>query len=220
MAFENKFKILVVDDEPEACLLLKSLLVEIDTVELVGCVSNAEEALYLLVEHYPNLVLLDINLPGKSGIDLIHLIRKSNIDIPVVLVSAFKEYAIKAIRCQVYDFLLKPISRHDLKNVVEKYRRLNKKDLPGKLMELLNSIKEEVKIRINSQHSYILINPAEIVFCAAEEGYTTIYLTNGKTEIANTALKQIELKVKNYNFFRLGRSTLIKLLIRFHASNL
>ena len=220
MAFENKFKILVVDDEPEACLLLKSLLVEIDTVELVGCASNAEEALYLLVEHYPNLVLLDINLPGKSGIDLIHLIRKSNIDIPVVLVSAFKEYAIKAIRCQVYDFLLKPISRHDLKNVVEKYRRLNKKDLPGKLMELLNSIKEEVKIRINSQHSYILINPAEIVFCAAEEGYTTIYLTNGKTEIANTALKQIELKVKNYNFFRLGRSTLIKLLIRFHASNL
>lgn len=206
---KKDFRVLVVDDEPEARSLLSSLLSEINNVRVVGEADNAEKALYFLVEHYPNLVFLDINMPDKSGIELVQLLRKRNVDVPVVFVSAYKEYAIEAIRNEVFDFILKPIDQNELKRVIEKYQRLDKKDLPAKLMEVLNSIKEESKIRINSNHSYILINPTEIVYCEANDGYTNIYLTNGKTEISNSSLSQIENKIKNFNFYRLGRSVLI-----------
>lgn len=208
----SQFKIVIVDDEPEARSLLKSLLLEIQNVSVVGEADNAEAALYKIVEHYPNLVLMDINMPGKSGMELIELLKSRNVDVPVVLVSAHEKYAVQAIRNQIYDFLLKPISKEDLSNLVEKYRRLNKKDfLPGKLMEVLGSIKEDTKIRINSRHSYILINPSEIVYCMAEDGYTVIHLKSGKTEVSNTSLTHIESRVSKQNFHRLGRAVLINL---------
>jgi len=203
------FNVLIVDDEPEARFLLRSLLSEIKNVHVIGEADNAEKALYFLVEHYPNLVFLDINMPDKTGMELVELLRKRNVDVPVVFVSAFEEYAVEAIQNEVFDFILKPIDQNELRNIVEKYQRLDKKDLPAKLMEVLNAIKEESKIRINSNHSYILINPDEIVYCEADEGYTKIYLTNGKTEISNSSLSQIESKIKNFNFYRLGRSVLI-----------
>ena len=188
----NQFRILIVDDEPDARNLLKSLLSDINYVHVVDEADNAENALYKIVEYYPDLVFMDINMPGKSGMELIELLHSRNVDVPVVFVSAYEEYAIKAIRNQVYDFLLKPVEQENLIAIVEKYKRLNKKDLPGKLMEVLDSIKESSKIRINSRHTYVLINPDEIVYCDAEDGYTNLYLITG-------------------NYYRLGRSLLINL---------
>jgi len=205
----NFFKVLIVDDELEARYLLRSLLSSINGVSVVGEAENAEKALYLLVQHYPNLILMDINMPGKTGMELVQLIRKRNIDVPVVFISAFEEYAIKAIRNGVFEFLLKPVDRNDLGKIISKYQRLNNKDLPEKVMEMLNSIQEETKIRINSKNSYILVNPSEIVYCATEERYSNIYLSNGQTEISSTPLTQIEDKLKGFNFYRLGRSVLI-----------
>ncbi|MCF6333880.1 MAG: LytTR family DNA-binding domain-containing protein [Draconibacterium sp.] len=206
---ENNFKVLIVDDEPEARYLLRSLLSSIGNVKVVGEADNAENALYQLVEHYPNLIFMDINMPGKSGMELVKLIRKRNIDVSVVFISAFEEYAIEAIRCGVYDFLLKPVDQNELGKIICKYQRLNQKDLFAKVMEMLNSIKEEPKIRMNSKYSYILVNPNEIAYCASEEGCTNIYLTSGKIEFSNAPLTQIEAKVKNQNFCRLSRSVLI-----------
>jgi len=205
----NEFSVLIVDDEPEARSLLKSLLSEIKNVRVIGEADTAEKALYYLVEHYPQLVFLDLSMPGKSGIEFIQLLQNRNVDVSIVIVSAYKKYAVEALRNGVYDFILKPVDPNDLRRVTEKHQRLDKKSMPAKLMEVLNSIKEESKIRISSKHSYILLNPDEIVYCESNEGYTNIYLTNGKTEVSNTSLSQIENKIKNYDFFRLGRSILI-----------
>lgn len=209
MTTSNVFKVLIVDDEPEARLLLKSLLKEIHYVEVIGEAHHAKEALYLILEHYPDLVLMDINMPGKSGMELIQLIRKRNVDVPVVFVSAYKEFAVQAIKKEVYDFLLKPVDRKELKVVIDKYRRRNERDLPRRLMEVLDNIREDSKIRINSRYSYILIDPSEIVFCQTDGGYTIIYLSNGKEEVASASLSQIESMVEKWNFFKLSRSILI-----------
>ena len=209
MTVKKGFKVLIVDDESEARLLLSSLLEEIHYVQVVGEARHAEEALYLLIEHYPDLVLMDINMPGKSGMELIQLIRKRNMDVPVVFVSAHKEYAVQSIKNGVYDFLLKPIDRNDLKDVIDKYRRTNERDLQRSLLEALENIRESSKIRINSRYSYILIDPSEIVYCQTEKGYTRIYLANGKKEIASATLSQIESMVGKWNFYKLSRSILI-----------
>lgn len=203
------FNVLIVDDEPEAHFLLSSLLSEMKNVCVVGETDNTEKAVYCLVKHYPNLMFLGINMPDKTGMELVRLLRKRNVDVPVVFVSACKDYAIEAIRNEVFDYILKPIERTAFKKVIEKYQRLDKKDLPAKFMEVLHPIREDSKIRINWSYSYILINPAEIVYCQSDEEYTNIYLTNGKTEISNSSLSQIENKIKNLDFYRLGRSILI-----------
>lgn len=207
----NQFSVLVVDDEPESRNLLKKLLSEISYVTLIGEADNAESALYKIVEHYPNLVLMDINMPRKSGTQLLELLVSRHVDVPIVFVSANEKYAIMAMRNHIYDFLLKPVVPDELKNVIEKYRRLNKKDLPERLMEVLGSIREESKIRINSRYSYLLINPSEIVYCVSEGGYTVLHLTSGKTVASNTSLTQIKTKVGEHSFYRLGRSVLLNI---------
>lgn len=206
-----KFKVLIVDDEPDSVALLRSMLEEMPNVEVIGEADHSEKAFYLILEHLPNLVLLDINMPGHSGTELKKLLNKSLVDVPVVFVSASKEYAVEAIRSEVYDFLPKPVIRDDLQRIIEEHQRLNHHFFPGKIMDIVNAIPEKVKIRINSQHSYILVNPYDIVYCQSMEGSTCIYLTNGKKEVANSNLTQLEDMVKRWNFYRLGRSFLINL---------
>lgn len=211
MAENSIFKVLIVDDEPDSVALLRSLLEEVRNVEIVGEANHFEQAIYLIIDHLPNLVFLDINMPGKSGVDLKNLMNKRMMDVQIVFVSAHKEYAIEAIRCGVYDFLLKPVDRDELKAVVEKYRKLNHQLFQGKVADMVSSFPEEIKIRINSRHSYILVNPSEIVYCQTYGGYTYIYLSNGKMETSSSTLSQLEPMVDRWNFFRLGRSFLINL---------
>ena len=207
----KKFKVLIVDDEPDSLSLLRAMLEEIPNVEVVGDADHSEKAFYLILERLPNLVLLDINMPGNSGTDLKKLLNKSLVDVPVVFVSANKAFAVDAIRNGVYDFLPKPIIKEELQGIIEKYQRLNHQFFPGRIVDIVNAIPEDVKIRINSQHSYILINPYDIIYCQSADGATFIYLTNGKKEVTNSNLTQLEQMLKRWNFHRLGRSLLINL---------
>ncbi len=79
------------------------------------------------------------------------------------------------------------------------------------MVDIVNAMPEEIKIRINSQYSYILVNPNDIVYCQSIEGATYIHLANGKKEVANSNLTQLEEMMKRWNFYRLGRSLLINL---------
>lgn len=211
MTDEKLFKVLIVDDEPEARSLLRFLLEGIENLKVVAEVGNVEKALYHLVDDLPNLIFLDINMPGRTGMDFTELLRKRNIEVPIVFVSAHEEYAIRSIRNGVYDFLLKPVDRNELKALVEYHMRTNNKGIRGKLVDVLDSIREDIKIKISSNHSYILVNPEDIAFCLAETGYILLQLTNGKTEVAHTTLSQLSGLLTKYNFYRLGRSHLINL---------
>ncbi len=209
MAETNNYKILLVDDEPEARSLLKSLLNEIRYVEVIGEADCAEEAMYKLIEFYPDAVFMDISMPGKTGMEFIELVKKRNIDVQVVFISAHKEYAVQSIRNEVYDFLLKPVNRQELKEKVEKLRRKNEKGLSRRFQDIFDNIKENAKIRINSRYSYVLIDPSEIIYCQSGGGYTNIYMMNGKEEVASATLSQIETMVEGWNFYKLSRSVLI-----------
>lgn len=211
MTRKSKFKVLIVDDEPCSVLLLRSMLEKIPNVEIVGEAAQVEKAFFMILERLPDLVLLDINMPGYSGADFKNLLNKRMVDIPVVFISAKKEFAIEAIRNGVYDFLHKPVFVEDLKQVVEKYQRANHKLFQGKIVDMVNSIPEELKIKINSQRSYILVSPMNIVYCQSNDGIISLYLANGKKELASITLSQMEIMVERWDFYRLGRSLLINL---------
>ena len=208
---QKNFKVLIVDDEPDSISILRSMLLDIPGVEVVAEADHSEKAFYLILEHLPHLVLLDVNMPGTTGPKLKNLLDRSMVDVPVVFVSGNKEFAVEAIRNSVYDFLPKPVAKEDLQRIIKKYQRINYRFSPGKIFEMLYNLPNESKIRINSQHSYILVNPADIVYCRSKDGVTTIYMSNGKKEVANSKLIQLEKMLKRWNFYRMGRSLLINL---------
>lgn len=209
---ENKvLRVVIADDEPSARSLLHSTLDEIGNVEIVGEAANSEEAYYLISEKLPDVVLLDINMPGKSGLELTYLLHKRMVDIPLIFISGHKEYAIEAIRQGVYNFLLKPVSKKELKKILDKYRNTEHHSFPDRITEIINKIPEEVSIKFNTPDSYVFYNPSEIVYCRSNDGFVNIYLANGQEELSTSSLSQIAENVADLNFFRLGRSLLVNL---------
>ncbi len=206
-----KLKALIVEDEKPDRDLLNYLLKSNSGIKEVHEAKNAEDGLYKFIDVNPDIVLLDIIMPGKSGIDFIELIRKRNLETNIIIISAYPDAAIKAIKNQVFDFLLKPVNEKELHKLVEKYRVKKDLNINEKLDKVLVDLDNPLKLKISSINSHILIDPSDIIYCAAEGAYTDIHLSNGNVEIANTYISKIEKLLKEYRFFRIGRSALINM---------
>lgn len=206
-------KILIVDDEPEARELLNFILREEEGLKVVGMAGNVDDALEIFRDHSPHLVFLDIQMPEKDGFHFIKQINPVESRTGVVFVTAFENYAIQAIRNSVFDYILKPVSREDLLSAIARFRERP----PGKdvldLDYLVESLRNSVtgKVKLNTRSGYILINPADVVYCKADGNYTHIMLANGTEEVTTQNLGAIEELLKSATFFRASRSYLINL---------
>ncbi len=208
---DNLFRILIVDNDPDSQKHLQYLLGINKNVTHVDVTDNVETALYKIVAQNVHLLIINSDLPGNKASEFICLLKRRNVDIPAVWISSATENVIPAIRCGVHDFLIKPVDKKLLEEVTAKYFRLKKKSLSGRLVEMLDSVKQENKIKINTKQGYVLISPAEIVFCESEDGGISLHLASGKIKYSSVTLTQMEQIVKNRNFYRLGRSVLINL---------
>ena len=208
---ENKLTALIVDDEKDARDVLRYMLKAYKEIDVIDEAENTESALYKFLDLRPDIVFLDLIMPGKNGMDFIELIKKQKIDTNIVIASAYRDMAIDAIKNEVYDFLLKPIGSRKLKSVITKIQKKKADSLNVGLDNILKNIKQDTKLKLSSTNSHILIAPDDILYCAAEGSYTNIHLDNGKIELANTYLGKMEEILNDHNFFRIGRSTLINL---------
>ena len=144
-SFEKPLRLVIVDDSPEALDLLENLLCDIKYVEITGRALNASEAKKLILRSNPDLILLDIQMPEKSGFDLIKELKELSIDINVIFITAHNEYAIKAIKAAAFDYLLKPVDQSELLESIQRFKQNIKKELPSKI-DLLISKLENNKI--------------------------------------------------------------------------
>jgi len=206
-------KILIVDDEPEACELLKYMLQEENGIEIVGTAGNVDQAVSLLHSENPQLVLLDIQMPGKDGFQFIELVQESGLEPGIIFVTAYEHYAIQAIRNSVFDYLMKPVRQEELNTAILRYRDSRKRIRRQDLSQLIETLRENVpgKVKLNTRSGYILINPQEVVYCQADGNYTHIQLVNGAQEITTQNLGAIEELLKGSSYFRASRSYLLNL---------
>lgn len=207
----SKFRALIVDDEKEARDVLKYLLQRHPEIEVVDEAENCESALFKFIEKRPEIVFLDLVMPGKNGTDFISLIRKEKLDTNIVIVSSYRNMAIDAIKNDVYDFLLKPVNAAKLETIITTIKNRKSAIPNAELDALLTTIKNDPKLKLSSINSHIVIDPKEILYCEAEGSYTHIHLDNGTIELANTYLGKMEEILGNYDFFRIGRALLINL---------
>lgn len=210
---EELLKILIVDDEPEARELLNFILQEEDGLKVVGLAACVDEAVALLKKEKPDLVLLDIQMPGKDGFHFIEEVKQGEFEPGIIFVTAFDHYAIQAIRNSVFDYLMKPVRQVELFSAINRFRTRDVKHESQNLTELLKVLKGTggSKIKLNTRSGYILIQPPEVVYCKADGNYTHIQLSGGNREISTQNLGAIENLLKSGAFFRVSRSYLVNL---------
>lgn len=212
----KKIKAVLVDDSEQARKLLRLMLKELAPDILVaGEAADVSSAVDLIRKLKPDVVFLDIEMPGKSGLQLLDELARHEVHYEIIFTTAFNDYALKAFRLSAIDYLLKPIPEKDLVEALDRLRdRKDQKELKSRLDALtanLNSEKEKVLcIPVMSGYEYLRLD--EIEHIEADGSYTKIMCVDSKTKTVSKNLKYFENALLDQErFIRVHRSFLINL---------
>jgi two-component system LytT family response regulator len=145
-------------------------------------------------------------MPGKDGFCFLEEIPPGLKDTEIVFVTAFDQYALKAIKKKAFDYLLKPVDRSELRECIIKLQdNLDKKNTPINLLDLNTPISKYYKIKINTRNGLLFINPESILYIKADSNYSDIYTDEKMISCSFTLGKVAEL-LPETDFVRIGRS--------------
>jgi two-component system LytT family response regulator len=209
---------IIVDDEEFARENLRILLEDYcPQVRVNGLASSASQARQMIEEHNPDLVFLDIMMPGEDGFMFLKSIEDRKFQ--VIFTTAFKDYALRAIKESAIDYLEKPIDIDDLQSAVAKAEELisQKKTTrvtDGRLSKILENIvltNSVEKTIVPTKDGLAIVKNTEIIHLEAFENYTTLYLTSGKKYVSSKSIKAFEDKLDPNMFFRAHKSHIINI---------
>jgi two-component system LytT family response regulator len=208
----DPIKVLIIDDEQGARSLLKSLLSGfckgVEVVETCADLPNGVKAIRKLK---PQLIFLDIEMPGHSGLELLDFFDEDEIDFSIVFTTAYSEYAVRAFKLSAIDYLLKPIELSDLEETIERFKRKSaaeKRDLALQVENMGNL--QRKKIGIPTQNGVKFIGIDEIVYMKADNSYTELYNSKDEKFVVSRTLKNFEDILKdNPKFIRVHKSYLV-----------
>ncbi len=210
---------IIIDDEPLAIDSLTLLLKRKcrDDVQVVATSNSPRLGRELIEKHQPDLVFVDVEMPGMSGIDLVRSFSHPNFRI--VFVTAFDAYAIEALRLSAIDYLLKPVEPDEIERVVTKIKtdiHKNENTFNHQLQSLEKLLLQNVGIKesrigIGMADKIVFVDIASILYCIAEGAYTNVFLIGGKKIVASRTLGDFERQLTTHNFFRIHHSNLINL---------
>jgi two-component system response regulator AlgR len=199
-------RILIVDDEKPARDRLQQLVGDFGSHEVVAEASNGEQAIALATTHNPDVVLLDIRMPGVDGIETAHHLNAMESPPAVVFTTAYDEYAIDAFEARAIGYVLKPVRRERLENALNHAARITGK--------MLNQLTAESKLKSCRQHvcarvhdELRLIPVADVRYFSADQKYTSVHHDSG-LELIDDSLKALEDEFAE-DFVRIHRSMLI-----------
>jgi len=211
----DKIKAIIIDDEENSRDLMEKLLHSFPDIELLGSADSADEGVMLVMDQMPDLIFLDISMPGKDGFDFISELKKLDHKIDIIFVTAYDQFAIQAFKVSAFDYLLKPVDEESLEETLMRYRsRRNKVSLEDKLNTLIANIeggmpRKKKKISIPTRTGLMLFSPDDILYLEAEGNYTNLKTVSGESYYIPYNLGRIEELIDCNEFKRIGRSYLI-----------
>jgi two-component system LytT family response regulator len=194
-------KVLIVDDERNNRILLRKMLGSHEDIQLIWEASNAMEAMKLINTNHPDLVLLDVEMPGGTGFDLLESIPQR--DFHVIFITAYEKYAIKAIKQKAFDYLLKPIDPVEFNSIIIQ--------LTGANSAPPNDTEVKDKLVINTQEETYFVKISDIVQVSGGGNYCVYHLASGKTVAASYILKKAQDDLPSDIFFRVHNSHLVNI---------
>lgn len=204
----------IVDDEPKAIQSLSWELTNFsEEITIMETFSSPEKALEFFKNNTPDCLFLDIQMPTMDGFQFLE--KLTNRDFPVIITTAYDEYAIKALKHEAIDYLLKPIDSDDLNLTIEKIKKFNSKifsiDKLERLLLSFNGSQTHQKITVNSDGKLIFIQIDDIIFVQSDGNYSTIYLKNNQKKVVTKKLKDINNLLPENSFFRTHNSYIVNL---------
>ncbi|HLO58295.1 MAG TPA: LytTR family DNA-binding domain-containing protein [Bacteroidales bacterium] len=214
------FDTLLIDDEQDTIDFLSGAIAKYcPDARIVGYAMNIEDGLSEIFIKKPNIVFLDINLPGGNGFELLNRIPDRQFE--VIFVTAYNEHAIRAFRYSAIDYILKPVDISELIDAINKATRSfvrTEVNMIHVLMENLTAGYKKLSIPTLKGYEYILID--DIIRMEADRSYCNFYLTQKRKFTVSKCLNDYQLLLENSTFFRVHNSHLINLkLIKSYLKN-
>lgn len=205
----NMQKVIIIDDEAAGRQLIKEYLDDFDQLILVAEANNGVDAVKLINEFKPDLIFLDVQMPGMTGFDVLTHIE----ELPRIIFStAYDQYALKAFEVHAVDYLLKPYTKE---RFTEAIKRLGANKTQNKARKLTESLLMETptypeRILVQSQNKLITISLDEVLRIEAYGDYSKL-ITNDKTYLSSYGISTLEEKLNNDVFIRVHRSSIINI---------
>ena len=206
-------KAVIIDDEKRARLSLNLLLTEFcPSIEVVAECENLPQGIKAIRKFKPELVLLDIEMPGHSGLELLDFFNEDEIDFSIIFTTAYNEYAIQAFKFSAIDYLLKPIVPDELILAIKRLEKQKNK------LEQMRILKENIsqdklsKIAVPSGSSLIFLDTNMISYVKGEGAYSEVMCINGTKNLVSRNLKNFEdILCVDERFARVHRSYIVNL---------
>ena len=215
---------IVVDDEQLACDELAYLLKEFAEVDLIATASNGLQAVELIRNTEPDLVFLDVNMPGLDGMGVVRQLREQGLELPhFIFVTAYDQYAVEAFRLEALDYLLKPVDKSRLAESVDRARRNvqerqdrqdrkpNEPTSPGTapVPAPQSAPRNKLAVRCNNRH--FIVDANEVIYATIDNGLITLVTTNLEGHSNYRTIEDLQAALDRDQFWRVHRSYLVNI---------
>jgi two-component system LytT family response regulator/two-component system response regulator LytT len=205
---------IVVDDEKLASDELAYQLREFPDVEVVATASNGLEAVEMIEDLEPDLVFLDVQMPGLDGMGVIRKLREKGIPLPYfVMATAYDQYAIEAFQYEALDYLLKPVEKSRLTQTIERARRgvaERLKSAPAELPPPKPSL-QRTKLLVKSNQRNFIVDAQDVVYATIEDGLITVVASNMEGQSNYRTIEELQSNLDADTFWRVHRSYLVNI---------
>jgi len=210
--------VIIVDDEQLARDELSYLLRDVEDLDIIGQGKNGVEAVNLIKETSPDLVFLDVQMPGLDGFGVIKKLLEKKIPLPqIVFSTAFDQYAVKAFEVSALDYILKPFDKKRIFQAVEKARKTQESDAaPSEKLDTLVKLLEQQqpqtsKVLLKANNRLFLVDQKEICFASIEDGVITVVAQNMEGQSNCRTLEELGTSLDSKLFWRAHRSYLVNI---------
>lgn len=206
------YKTIIIDDEPPAIQRLKDLLADFPEIfEISGSASNGREAVSIIKKINPDLIFLDIQMPGINGFEIL---QELDVVPMIIFCTAYDQFSLKAFETNCVDYLLKPVRKERLEQTVAKLSLFKNVSHSDKIMGLLKEISNHsgqkimTSITVRKGDKIIFIKLDEVAYFEANEKYVSLFTMQGKEYIIEQTIRELEVILPKY-FLRVHRSSII-----------
>src|SRR5579863_1634175 len=204
----------LVDDEKLASEELAYQLKEFTDIEVVATASNGIEALKLIEDLEPDLVFLDVQMPGLDGMGVIRKLREKNIPQPYfVMATAYDQYAVEAFRWEALDYLLKPVDKDRLAMAVDRARKgiAEKHKTSAELPPPPKPSLQRTKLLVRNNHRNFIIDAQDVVYATIDDGLITVVATALEGQSNYRTIEELQSNLDPEMFWRVHRSNLVNI---------
>ena len=207
------YSTIIVDDEQLACDELTYLLNDFPDVELAATGRNGLEAMELIQKLEPDLVFLDVHMPGLDGMGVIRQLREKSVNLPhFILVSAYDQYAVEAFRLEAFDYLLKPVDKARLAETIERARRaMQEKGRTASGEPPARMPAQRTKLLIRSANRNFIVDAQDIIYATIDNGLITLVAANIEGQSNYRTIEDLQANLDKDTFWRVHRSYLVNI---------